>query len=164
MRTNLYLQEQRKQSFLCLAKENQPPLGIHWNPPTFFFTNPRFAIGVLFCSLLCASIRHFSLQLMHTLHPTSATLLWMCVQQLVEARDYGLYIFKYGYYSYKTALIPFRRPLLTPLSHVMQFFMMDECTLLDFKISKPIYSIIKLGRARTFFNTTPIFVLGELSV
>ncbi len=38
------LKEQRKQSFLTLAKENQSPLGLYRNPPTFFFTNPRFVL------------------------------------------------------------------------------------------------------------------------
>ncbi len=37
-------QEQRKQSFLTLTKENQSPLGLYRNPPTFFFTNPRFVL------------------------------------------------------------------------------------------------------------------------
>ncbi len=34
----------RKLSFLTLAKENQSPLGLHRNPPTFFFTDPRFVL------------------------------------------------------------------------------------------------------------------------
>ncbi len=38
------LQEQRKQSFLTLAKENQSPLGLYRNPLTFFFINPRFVL------------------------------------------------------------------------------------------------------------------------
>ncbi len=43
------LQKQRKQSFLTLAKENQSPLGLYQNPPTFFFKKKR-----LFCaSNLC---------------------------------------------------------------------------------------------------------------
>jgi len=32
---------------------------------------------------------------------------------------------------------------------------MDECTLMDFK-KRPFTAIIKLERARTFFNITPI--------
>ncbi len=39
-----HMQEQRKQSFLTLPKENQSPLGLYRNPPTFFFTNPRFVL------------------------------------------------------------------------------------------------------------------------
>uniref|UniRef100_A0A672MEI3 Tyrosine-protein kinase BAZ1B n=1 Tax=Sinocyclocheilus grahami TaxID=75366 RepID=A0A672MEI3_SINGR len=35
------LQEQRKQSFLTLAKDNQSPLGLYRNPQTTFFTNPQ---------------------------------------------------------------------------------------------------------------------------
>ncbi len=38
------LQQQRKQSFLTSAKENQSPLGLYRNPPTFFFTNPQFVL------------------------------------------------------------------------------------------------------------------------
>ncbi len=38
------MQEQRKQSFLTLAKENQSPLGLYRNPPTFFFITPRFVL------------------------------------------------------------------------------------------------------------------------
>ncbi len=38
------LQEQRKQSLLTLAKENQSPLGWYPNPPTFLFTNPCFVL------------------------------------------------------------------------------------------------------------------------
>ncbi len=38
------LQEQRKQSFLALAKENQSPLGLYRNPLSFFFTNPQFVL------------------------------------------------------------------------------------------------------------------------
>ncbi len=37
-------QEQRKQSFLILAKENQYPLGLYQSPLTFFFTSPRFVL------------------------------------------------------------------------------------------------------------------------
>ncbi len=43
-KTNVRLQEQRKQSFLTLPKENQSPFGLYRNPPTFFFTNPRFVL------------------------------------------------------------------------------------------------------------------------
>ncbi len=43
-KTNVCLQEQRKQSFLTLPKENQSPLGLYRNPLTFFFTNPRFVL------------------------------------------------------------------------------------------------------------------------
>uniref|UniRef100_A0A671KJW9 Uncharacterized protein n=1 Tax=Sinocyclocheilus anshuiensis TaxID=1608454 RepID=A0A671KJW9_9TELE len=44
VKTNVCYEEQRKQSFLTLAKENQSPLGLYRNPPTFFFTNPRFVL------------------------------------------------------------------------------------------------------------------------
>ncbi len=37
------IHEQRKQSFLTLAKENQSPLGSYRNPPTFFNSNPHCA-------------------------------------------------------------------------------------------------------------------------
>ncbi len=53
------LQEQRKQRFPTLAKENQSSLGFYRNPPTFFFINPRFVLlirdqySVLFSSLVC---------------------------------------------------------------------------------------------------------------
>ncbi len=56
------LQEQRKQSFLTLAKENQSPIGLLYrNPPTFFFTNPRFVLLIrdrhfVLLSLLRASV------------------------------------------------------------------------------------------------------------
>ncbi len=43
-KTNVCLKPQRKQSFLALSKENQSPLGLYKNPPTFFFTNPRFVL------------------------------------------------------------------------------------------------------------------------
>ncbi len=59
------IQEQRKQSFLTLAKENQSPLGSYGNPPNFFFTNPRFFLLlirdrrlVLFCSLSALITNH----------------------------------------------------------------------------------------------------------
>ncbi len=38
------LQEERKQSFLTLAKENQSPLGLYQNPQILKFTNPRFVV------------------------------------------------------------------------------------------------------------------------
>ncbi len=42
--SRVYLHEQRKQSFLTLAKENQSPLGLDKNLPTFLFTNPQFVL------------------------------------------------------------------------------------------------------------------------
>ncbi len=64
-RTNVCLQEQRKQSFLTSAKENQSPLGLYWNPLTFFFTNPRFVLLIcdwnfVLCSPVCFRVRHLS--------------------------------------------------------------------------------------------------------
>ncbi len=49
------LQEQRKQSFLTLAKENQSPLGLYWNPPTFVFRKSSFCASIswpVFCFVL----------------------------------------------------------------------------------------------------------------
>ncbi len=40
------LQEQRKQCFLTLAKENQSPFGLYRNPLTFCFTNPQFVLRI----------------------------------------------------------------------------------------------------------------------
>ncbi len=54
------LQEQRKQSFLTLAKENQSPHDLYLNPPTFFFINPRF--------VLLIHDRHFILFSLHIRH------------------------------------------------------------------------------------------------
>ncbi len=60
---------------------------------------------------------HFSPELMLRLHPTSSAwmpLSWTRVRQLAEARNYVFLSFKYGYFAYKSTLIRFRRPLLTP--------------------------------------------------
>ncbi len=54
---NVCLQEQRKQCFLTLAKENQSPLGLYRNPLTFFFTNPGFVLIIRdWCFLLFSPV------------------------------------------------------------------------------------------------------------
>ncbi len=100
------LQEQKKQSFLTLAKENQSALGLYRNLPTFFFTNPRFVL------------------LIHVLSPRSSlitqqTLYVIRVPQFDEVREKSLLRLKYGYFSYKNTRIRYRRPLFTPRSRVM---------------------------------------------
>ncbi len=49
------LQEQRKQSFLTLAKENQSPPGLYRSPPTFVFRKSSFCASIswpVFCFVL----------------------------------------------------------------------------------------------------------------
>ncbi len=54
------LQEQRKHRFFTLSKENQSPLGLYWNHPSFSFTNPRFVFLIRDQSFVLFSlcIRH----------------------------------------------------------------------------------------------------------
>ncbi len=54
-KNNVCLQEQCKQSFLTLPKENQSPLGFYRNP-TFLFTNSRFMLLICnWCFVLLAT-------------------------------------------------------------------------------------------------------------
>ncbi len=59
-------------------------------------------------------IRHFSpefvLQQRATSSAQNGVLLWTRIQQLAEVRDYCLYNFKYGYFSYKNASGGFYSP------------------------------------------------------
>ncbi len=71
-------------------------------------------------------------------------------------------MFKYGYYSYKKRIDSFQEAFINPLGHMMQYFMMDECALLNFKISTPIYCHYKAWKSEDI--STPVFILGELSV
>ncbi len=108
------LMEQRKQSFLTLAKENQSPLGLYRNPPTFFFTNPRFVLlindqrFVLFRSLSTFVTNHAT--------PTSYVIrrIGLHIWQSSEVWKKCLLRLKCGYFSYKNAWIRYRRPLFTP--------------------------------------------------
>ncbi len=100
------LQEQSKQSFLTLAKENQSPLGLYRHPLTFFFTNPRFVLLIhdwrfflfFFLRLSRITLRR---------HPTSSA------GTASEVREKCLLRLKYGYFSYKNTWIRYRRPLFT---------------------------------------------------
>ncbi len=110
------LQEQRKQSFLTLAKENQSPLGLYQNPPTFFFTNPRFVLihdwlFVLFCFLSALVTNHTT--------PTSYVIRQngFRVRQLDEVREMCLLCLKYA-----NAWIHHRRPLFISWSSVKHCF------------------------------------------
>ncbi len=110
MKTNVCLLEQRKQSFLTLAKENQSPLGL------ILKYSDIFLYKSLFCSLSIAV-------------PRSSLITGVCatytsyviyrngfhLRQLGEVKEMG---FKYGYFSYKNTSICNRRPLFTPLSCV----------------------------------------------
>ncbi len=64
----LCLQQQWKQSFLTLPKENQSPLGLYRNPPTFLFTNSRFMLLICnWCFVLLAT-NHRCVHYTHVLH------------------------------------------------------------------------------------------------
>ncbi len=52
---------------------------------------------------------------------SSARTAFYCEQQLAEAKDYHLYNFKHGYFSYRNASIRYRRTLFTPQIHVRLF-------------------------------------------
>ncbi len=77
----------------------------------------------------------------------------MCVRHLVEARNYGLYHFEYGYYSSQRHWFASEETLPPELCGAL--FMKDLCTFIGLHpsnfILNPIHCIIKLGRARTFF-------------
>ncbi len=97
-RKNQRLQEQRKESFLTLAKENQSPLGLFRNPLTFFFTNPRFELLIrdrlLFCSL---SVALPCLSLITGAYTTHTSYVIsknsFCLRQLEEVKERCLYCF-----------------------------------------------------------------------
>ncbi len=68
------LQEERK------GKENQPPLGLYQNPPTFFFTDPRF--------VLLIRDRHFVLVSLHVRQcPATPTILRHSPERLPSAYE-----------------------------------------------------------------------------
>ncbi len=92
-----------------------------------------FALSsALTCLLLFTGAYATPTSFIRTIHHT---LSWTFVQKLVEAGDYGLYSFKYRYFSNTNASIRFRRPLLMPPEPYGVFFMMDGCSLFCFKTS-----------------------------
>ncbi len=110
----------KEAKFPYFTKGKPSPLGLYWNPPTFFCTNPRFVLlihDVLFCSLSAFITNHAT--------PTSYVIrrkgfrLW----RLEEVREMCLLCLKYGYFSYKNAWICNRRPLFIPRSHVRHVFL-----------------------------------------
>ncbi len=75
VKTNVCLQEQRKQSFLTLAMENQSLLGLYRYPPTFLFTNSPFVLLIRdYCFVLICPLRISDVQLRHPMssHPPGA--------------------------------------------------------------------------------------------
>ncbi len=142
------LQEQKKQSFLTLAKKNQSPLGLHGKPQTFFFTNPRFVFLIRdWCFVL--------LSLSSTLLRSSLITEWKWEKSVYNVLNMDIFLTKNttgGVYS--------------PPEPCEACFIMDGCTLFDFfwtvEQKHPFTAIIKLGRARIIFNIALIgFVWKE---
>ncbi len=147
------LQEQSKQSFLTLAKENQSPLGSYRHPLTFFFTNPRFV-------LLIHDWRFF----------------WVFFSAFVtnHAMPTSYVIRRNGFWSERKVFITFeiwifflqkcmaslQEAFIHPPEPCEAHFIMDARALFDVfwtveQKHLPI-AMIEFRRARTIFNITPI--------
>ncbi len=125
VKTNVCLHEQRKQSFLTLAMENQSLLGLYRYPPTFLFTNSPFVLLIRdYWFVLISPLRISDVQLRHPVSSTRSG----CEHKL-DKSDY--YVLNMDIFlRKKNTSIRYRRPLFTPQSHVRHFFIVDGCALL----------------------------------
>ncbi len=105
-KTNVCSQEQ---SFLTLAKETQSPLGLYWNPLTFFFYKSSFCAPIHDQHLVLFSLHHTSAFVMNHRRLHYAYV----IRQKWEKGVF--YRFKYGYLS----SIRYKRPLFIPWSRMM---------------------------------------------
>ncbi len=105
--SRVYLHEQRKQSFLTLAKENQSPLGLDKNLPTFLFTNPRFVLLIHALRFLFSPRFRF----LSRNASSSARTSWAYHSKMK-------WDIKKKKMSSKNAWICYRGPLFTPRSYV----------------------------------------------
>ncbi len=94
---------------------------------SFCASNSWLAFCSLSSALLCSSL------ITGAVHTSYNVIRWngFCLRQLAEVGKRCLYLFKYGYFSYKNASIRYRRPLFTPRSRV-RHVNMDACVLFDF--------------------------------
>ncbi len=146
------LQDQRKQSFLTLAKENQPSLGLYQNPPTFFFTNPRFVLLIrdhVYCFVLSPRLSLITLRI----RPTSAAgKPSMCHSQR-KWDFFFYYVWNMDFFSYKNAWICYRRPLFTPgaVSFILDFINWSNCIDI-YKIKLLITKLLKTKLKYKYYN------------
>ncbi len=154
------LQEQRKQSFLTLAKENQSPLGWYPNPPTFLFTNPNFVL--LICDWRFVS--SLSAFVINHITPTSYVIRWNCfrIRPSAEVREKCLLCLKF----LQKCMDSLHEAFIHPLEPREVCFIMDACTLfgLDCWKKHPLTTMITLGLARTIFNITLIGLIWKKNV
>jgi len=164
VKTNVCLWDQKKQSFLTLAKENQSPLGLYRNPPTFFFTNPHFVLLISDrCFVLISPqrfrVRHFwEAHVQSWPHMSSA---WNCFvynsEHKLDSSDY--YILNMDIFLSKTHWFT-TEGLCSPLGAVWDTFFFIEGRFL-FQVfwteamQHPLTEMIELERSKTNFNITP---------
>ncbi len=141
------------------SRGKQSPIGLYWNTPIFWFTNPRFVLLIrdfLFCPLLCIPTfvtSHWSLRYTFILHhPLDATLSWTHVWQITEASDYKVLNMDIFLTQMHRFILEGR---LTPRNHVKHFFLMDGCTVLDYWISAAVHYHYKARKSQDFFYIIP---------
>ncbi len=146
----------KEASFLTLAKENQSPIGLLYrNPPTFFFTNPRFVLLIrdrhfVLLSLLRASVfitNH------HRIRDAYGLRHLYDMYDLSISNIVNMDIFLIKMHRFATGVF-------YPRSHLRRILLWMHAPLFDVfwtvEQKHPPTPILMLGRARIIFYITPI--------
>ncbi len=110
----------KEAKLLYISMENQYPLGLYWNPPTFFIKNSCFVLLICDRHFILFFLCHASAFVTNHRCMRNVYILWLPSTTVRRSKKRCLSRFKYGYFSYKNASIWYRWPLFTPRSRVKQ--------------------------------------------